>query len=173
MSRVAAVKARPGGVDPSRMCGTYYPSDRAPALQLPSLEAARPGESVPARPEGRWLWINLWATWCGPCLREMPLIASWQSQLNREGVSLEVWYVSVDEDREDLVRFLRRNPKVAAGTSLRVTSLAALEPWLRPYGLEANQAPIHLIADPSGRLRCAHVGELRESDYPLMRELLR
>ncbi len=174
MSRVAAVKARPGGVDPSKMCGTFYPADRAPSLKLPPLEAARPGESVPAVPRNRWVWINLWATWCGPCRREMPLIESWRAQLGREGVAVDVWYVSVDEDRELLSKFLRQNPKVATGTSLRLTSMQALDPWLRQYGLDATQAiPIHLIVGPGGQVRCSHVGELRESDYPLMRELLR
>lgn len=173
MSRVAAVKARPGDLEGSRLCDNYYPENSMPRLELPPLEPARPGGTLPSIPRDRWLWINLWATWCGPCRREMPLIESWKEQLAKAGIPVEVWYLSVDEDAEELVRFLRRNPQIAAGHSLRLKSMSALGPWLKEYGLEATAAiPIHLIVAPGGRVRCSHVGELREGDYPLLKELL-
>jgi thiol-disulfide isomerase/thioredoxin len=174
MSRVAAVKAKPGNTDPGRLCDSFHPGDTAPRLELPPLEPARPGESLPAVPQDRWLWINLWATWCGPCRREMPLIEAWRGQLEKEGVAVQVWYLSVDEDAGELARFLRQNPRVAAGYSLRLKEMRYLEPWLKAYGLgSASAIPIHLVVAPGGKVRCAHVGELREGDYPLMKELLR
>jgi len=171
-TRVAAVKAQPGAVDPRSWCDTYHPADVAPLYQSPEVEPARASGIVPALPAGRWVWLNFWATWCAPCRREMPMLEGWRAQLARDGVPVDLWYVSLDEGRDELRAFLERHPDIAGEPSLRLTSSGQLEPWLQRFGASGELAvPIHVLVDPQQRVRCLHVGETREGDYPVFRAL--
>jgi len=172
---VAAVKANPaaGAVAAEKWCDVSWPSASAPSLELPPVAPARQGGGVPAPPPDRWVWLNVWATWCGPCIKEMPMMEQWKEQLQREGVEFELWYLSVDEREEILTRFLQQRPGMAPGNSLRIADLKHLEPWLKKYQLDALAAiPIHLLIAPGGRVRCVHVGQLREGDYRVLKELM-
>lgn len=55
----------------------------------------------------RVLLINFWATWCRPCLLEMPSMARLQEEFGERGLLI----VSIsDEDPKTVSRFLDRNP---------------------------------------------------------------
>ncbi len=56
---------------------------------------------------GKVVLVDFWATWCGPCLREMPHIRSLHGRLAAAG--FEVVAVSVDEDLEALAKYLDEN----------------------------------------------------------------
>ncbi|MEW6749883.1 MAG: TlpA disulfide reductase family protein [Candidatus Latescibacterota bacterium] len=172
LSRVAAVKARPGALDPRSWCDTYGLADAAPLYEPLDVEPARASGTVPSLPQGRWVWLNFWATWCAPCRREMPMLEGWRKQLNREGAPVDLWYVSLDDSGPDLRRFLERNPSVAPDPSLRLTREGQLEPWLRRWGVQgASVIPVHVLVDPHRRVRCIHLGETREGDYPVVKAL--
>ncbi len=51
-----------------------------------------------------WCVLNFWATWCGPCIAEMPSLI----QLHHEQPNLAVVAVSVDEDPDAYSSFLAR-----------------------------------------------------------------
>jgi thiol-disulfide isomerase/thioredoxin len=90
--------------------------DCAPADQSGPAEPPRLGEFIPALPPkpapsfsfddlggnaatltdftGRLVVLNLWATWCAPCLREMPSLDRMQARLGEDAV-----VVAVSEDR--------------------------------------------------------------------------
>ncbi|HAS46176.1 MAG TPA: hypothetical protein DCS93_37190 [Microscillaceae bacterium] len=55
---------------------------------------------------GKVVFINIWATWCGPCLREMPDIIKLQEAL--KGKPFVVLAISVDKKREDLISFQQK-----------------------------------------------------------------
>jgi peroxiredoxin len=74
----------------------------APLFHLADL---KDGKDVDLRSfQGKLVLVNFWATWCVPCVVEMPSLESLDETLGREG--LVVLGVSVDEDRSDLERFL-------------------------------------------------------------------
>ena len=54
--------------------------------------------------KGKVVLVDFWATWCGPCVREIPNIQDAYKQYHSKG--FEVIGVSVDHDRDDLVQFL-------------------------------------------------------------------
>jgi thiol-disulfide isomerase/thioredoxin len=169
---VAAVRAASAPSASEKWCDVFYAHEQAPLFELPPAEPAT-GDQIPALAADRWLWINLWATWCAPCLREMPLLAEWHERLKKEGVSVEVWYLSVDEDPEDWRHFLERHPQVAGATSLRLEAISHLEPWLKKYRIDSPAAiPIHLLVAPGGKVCCGRVGQLHPADYPAVKKLL-
>jgi hypothetical protein len=62
---------------------------------------------------------------------------------------------------------------VAPEPSARLTAPDQLGPWLRRWGADgASAIPIHVMVDPKGRVRCVHVGETREGDFPFVKALI-
>ncbi len=175
-SRVAAVKASPenAGTSAAKWTDVSFPAASAPAMELPRVVPARAGGATPSFPRDRWVWLNVWATWCGPCVKEMPMMEEWRAKLQAEGVPVELWYLSVDEQDAVLGNFLRQRPAMAPGTSLRLQNFEDLSGWLGRYGLDAQAAaiPIHMLVAPGGRLRYIHVSQLRDADYRIIKELL-
>ena len=54
---------------------------------------------------GKILVLNFWATWCPPCVDEMPSLVQMQRKMQPQGVT--VLAVSVDDDSDDYHKFLR------------------------------------------------------------------
>jgi cytochrome c biogenesis protein CcmG, thiol:disulfide interchange protein DsbE len=54
---------------------------------------------------GKIVVLNFWATWCPPCLEEMPSLVEMQKQMQGKGVT--VLAVSVDDDADDYHKFLK------------------------------------------------------------------
>jgi peroxiredoxin len=73
----------------------------APAFRLPSLAG---GEGELGRLRGKVVVLNFWATWCPPCVSEMPSLEKLHRTLGPEG--LAVVTVSTDEDEAALRRFV-------------------------------------------------------------------
>ena len=75
----------------------------APDFRLPTLK----GEQTElASFRGKVVVLNFWATWCPPCVAEMPSLERLHRALGPEG--LAVVTVSTDEDREALEEFVTR-----------------------------------------------------------------
>jgi thiol-disulfide isomerase/thioredoxin len=171
-SRTEGVAAAVRTPAPGDWCDAFYTGPNAPVLVLPKVVPARPGEALPGAAADRWVWVNLWATWCEPCRREMPLLVRWHAELVKEGVPVDLLFVSVDEREGDLTAFLKANPTMAPGASVRLASLAELDPWLAGFkGAPTGTIPLQIIAAPGGRVRCIRAGSLRDGDFPVVKSL--
>jgi thiol-disulfide isomerase/thioredoxin len=122
-----------------------------PALPDLTLTDLRTGQPVPLRTAagGRPVVVNLWATWCGPCRREMPVLAAAQAR------HPEVLFVFANqgESAATVQRYLD-----AEGLQLRHVLLdprSALGPALGSRGL-----PTTVVFDRDGRRSDAHMGAL-------------
>jgi thiol-disulfide isomerase/thioredoxin len=171
--RYQAVKAtRTAKATPAAWCDLEFAPGKGARLVLPPAAPAR--QPVGGLPTGRWVWLNLWATWCKPCLREMPVILDWRDRLKQDGVALDLWFLSLDEDAGELTKFLAAHPEVAPAPSLRISSPGDFKGWAGAYLFDAAAPiPVHLLAAPDGRVRCIHNGSINESDYPALAAWLR
>lgn len=97
------------------------------ALALLALLAVAPCWAVPAAPplqlnlrtldgstfslaaeRGKWVVLNQWATWCGPCLREMPLLSAWVQRHAAHVAALGMAYDGITA--REFAQFMRKHP---------------------------------------------------------------
>ena len=84
-------------VDPTKMPTIGQP---VPEVTLPDLE----GRTVRLSDfRGNVVVLNFWATWCPPCVEEMPSLQKLQQALGKKG--LQVLAAAVDENLQDVARF--------------------------------------------------------------------
>jgi thiol-disulfide isomerase/thioredoxin len=174
-SRYESVKAvAPGKTAAARWCDSEF-SGSAPRLSLPPLAANVPGPAPLAlASKGKRVWLNLWATWCGPCLREMPLLLKWQRDLRADGVDVDLVFLSMDDDVQAFGTFLAGHKELAAVKVVRVASQSAYEAWVKAFLKDpSTPIPIHFLASADGNVRCIRSGSLREGDYPAAKAALR
>jgi thiol-disulfide isomerase/thioredoxin len=132
-----------------------------PALEIHDLDGkAWPIQSL----QGRVVLIDVWASWCGPCREELPLLDELATRLRGRGVDIVA--VSVDEDRGAAEELLRTRP----AWSLRVAHdpAGAVARALRP-----PKMPSSYLVDRRGVLREVHAGFTRQDAARIEAELIR
>jgi len=149
------------GTTPEAFCDVHHAAAGAPAFEWPALVG-----TAPPAVAGKWRWINVWATWCKPCLEEMPRLARWQAKLN-----VELAFVSVDETDAEVATYRQAHPE--APPSVRLVEPAKASEWFGKFGLAGDPPiPIHLFVDPAGKVRCARAGGVNEADLAVVERLL-
>ena len=120
-----------------------------------ALQAAAPDFSLPLRGgatvgladlRGQVVMINFWASWCGPCRQEFPVLDGMYRKYRPLGFTLLA--VNVESERKDAERFLAGTPvsfPIAWDADNQVSSA---------YGVSAM--PTTLIIDRKGQVRWLH-----------------
>ncbi len=119
---------------------------------------------------GRWVWLNLWAAWCGPCKEELPLLFAWQKQL---ASSTDFLFLSFDDDQRQFLRFLQQQPAGGLRSSYWLPEGKTRAAWLKDLGIEpAPELPIQILINPKGKVACIIQGAVEEEDLPRVREIV-
>jgi thiol-disulfide isomerase/thioredoxin len=113
------------------------------------------------------LWVNFFAAWCGPCKEEIPRIQRFEKQLQKDGVPVEVAFVSIDDDLRQLTGFYAQQPTGGIKSSFWLPDGATRTAWLASLKMKSDpELPEHAIVDAKGRSRCFIQGALEDADYP-------
>ena len=138
----------------SRMIGQELPYFALP----PAMEGAQ-GAANADFADGKPRLLNIWASWCLPCIAEAPHLES----LKRQGV--EIVGIAIRDRPEDVARFLARhgNPYSRIGRDdLSEVQLA----------IGSSGVPETFVIDGKGLIRYQLIGDVRANDVPkLLAEL--
>lgn len=139
------------------------PADRAihsqlegkpvPAFALAAALPTKPGLSSADLATGQPRLVNIFASWCVPCITEVAVL----SQLKARGVPVEG--IAIRDRPEDLADFLARygDPYERIGADDRSQVQMALG---------SSGVPESFIVDGKGIIRFQHIGPILESDVP-------
>ena len=167
LSSILTVALALAPVDPTRGqdlqdgLSVAYGNPPAPPLTLEDIDGRvhRLSDS-----RGKVIVVNFWATWCPPCVAEMPAIQRMYDALGDEGV--RVLAVNAGESAQDIRSFVKDFEPALTFPLLRDPKGDTFEQW-RVLGL-----PHTFIVDRSGRLAYTAAGA-RQMDSPHIMERLR
>jgi cytochrome c biogenesis protein CcmG/thiol:disulfide interchange protein DsbE len=121
------------------------PGATAPELRLPDAS----GRTVTLESlRGKVVYVDFWASWCGPCKRSFP----WMNEMARKygARGLEIVAVNLDRKRDDAERFLKATP--AAFTVVFDPSGATPTAW------EVTGMPSSYLVDATGKVLLVESG---------------
>lgn len=98
--------------------------------------------------KGKVVYIDFWASWCGPCRTSFPILSDLYDDYHSEGFS--IISVNLDEDREKALDFLEQYPvsfSHLAGFGTQIT---------KTYDIHAM--PTGIFVDTKGKIRLIHMG---------------
>lgn len=136
--------------------GTSIAADKAsmpthPQLAVTTL-ADQPWQLAAQR--GKWVVVNFWATWCSPCIKEMPEISDFvdtHEQVEAIGLAYE------DSDKAAVQAFVDKHPVQYP--------IAVVDPFTPPADFDAPRGlPTTYIIAPDGTVKKKHVGPITAVD---------
>ena len=133
----------PPGVKPAK------PGEPMPPLELVDLQGQV--QSLPGAYAGRPLLINVWASWCGPCIEEMPELDRYARSQGKQGV--QVLGLALDTP-ENIHEFLSRVP-VAYPILVDTPGPADASVWL---GNRKGVLPYSVLAGADGKILKQKIG---------------
>ena len=135
---------------PSQLIGKPIPQF-TPAAALPT----KPGLSAADLATGQPRMVNVFASWCVPCIAEAPLLM----ELKRQGVAIDA--IAVRDRPEDVAAFLARHgdpfERIGADPESKVQ-----------LALGSSGVPESFIVDGHGIIRYQHMGPIETDDLPVI-----
>jgi len=122
----------------------------APEFRVKSLA----GETFDsASLKGKVVLLDFWATWCGPCRKEMPMVEKIHQEFKDKG--LVVLALNVGEERETVEKYLK-TAKVTYPVALTTDSDVV-------SAFQVNALPTYVVIDPDGNIAAYQVGSAGEA----------
>ncbi len=140
---------------PSKLVGQPLP-----AFNLPAAASDRPALASTVFATGKPRLLNIFASWCVPCAAEAPQLMA----LKKAGVEIDA--IAIRDARPDVDGFLARygNPYSRIGLDARSGVQIALG---------SSGVPETFVIDGKGRIAHQHIGDIRETDIPVILEKLK
>lgn len=126
-------------------------ADAMPVLEVATIDG-KPWRLADHR--GHWVVVNYWATWCGPCLKEMPELSALDAM--REDVDV-IGLAYEDTTPADLQAFLGKHPVVYP--------VAVVDVYSPPAAFDAPRGlPTTWLIAPDGRVAHHFLGPVTAAD---------
>jgi thiol-disulfide isomerase/thioredoxin len=100
---------------------------------------------------GRYVLVNLWATWCGPCINELPSLVRLQAELPQDKITV----LPLDLEKHDagkVAEFLER-------TKIEGLPIYIDRDFSAMRGFAANELPLTILIDAEGKEVARAAGE--------------
>jgi peroxiredoxin len=153
VARMLSPPADPASIQPEPAAAAELLGQRRPDFIL----ADATGQAVSIdRFNGRVLLVNFWATWCAPCVEEMPMLSQLQRDYAAQGFS--VVGIALDEPQ--------RAREFAEELGIDYPLLFGLADAVvvgRRYGNATGMLPYSVLVDASGVIRWTRLGVLDRS----------
>jgi thiol-disulfide isomerase/thioredoxin len=110
---------------------------------------------------GKVVYVDFWASWCGPCAQSFPFLNELHGQFKDQG--LQIVGVNLDENVDEAKAFLTQNPAqftIAADVSKQCA---------KDFGVKAM--PSSYLIDRNGKIHHVHLG-FRPGEAQALRELV-
>jgi thiol-disulfide isomerase/thioredoxin len=104
--------------------------------------------------KGRPLVLNFWATWCAPCVEEMPELTALQKELQAKNVQI----LGIGIDNPANISAFAEKYKI--GYPLYVAGMEGSE-LSRHLGNQAGGLPFTVLVDASGKIKKTYLGKLK------------
>jgi len=123
--------------------------DKAISIPVKLLVNNKPGKTVEINQyQGKLIYLDFWASWCGPCRKSLPILNEIRAQYSSQG--FEVIAVNIDEKLADALRFLDKYP---------VDYPIFLDPTGKlPKAYKVPGMPTAYLIDEKGTIIYKHVG---------------
>jgi cytochrome c biogenesis protein CcmG/thiol:disulfide interchange protein DsbE len=131
-----------------------------PQFALEPASESRPGLTSADLADGRPKLLNVFASWCVPCIAEAPQLAA----LERSGATLVA--IDIRDRPEDVANFLATNGNPFSRIGSDTMSQVQLS-------LGSSGVPETFVIDGKGVIRYPHLGEIRADDVAMLLEKLR
>jgi thiol-disulfide isomerase/thioredoxin len=110
--------------------------------------------------KGKPLLINFWATWCPPCIEELPLLERFYTQNNAKGMQI----IGLAADKPEAVRaFLKKVPLTFPIGITDLSGIALSKSW----GNLAGGLPFSVMLAADGSVMQRKIGQLSEDDLKI------
>jgi thiol:disulfide interchange protein DsbD len=141
-----ATDALPGGTA-AASTGETGSLEPAPNVPLNLLEG---GKLDLSSMKGKVVLIDFWATWCIPCISEIPMFNDLSKQYKAQG--FEMIAVSLDEEGAEKVKpFLKKHP-------MNYTQTVGDQGVAERFKVSDSALPVAILIDKQGRMRFVHKG---------------
>lgn len=148
----------PAAAEPQAEASDTALPETLPDFTLPNLEGTP--QSIRSWP-GKSMIVNFWATWCGPCRREIPLLKKIQAEHGAEGFQL----VGVAVDfRDDVVKYAK---DIGIDYPLLIGEQEGLDAVTK-FGRGSLGFPFTVFTDNQQRLVLFHLGEIHPPEAEIM-----
>jgi thiol-disulfide isomerase/thioredoxin len=139
------------GAIPSAQAAEKSKTLIAPPFSLPNIN----GKMVSLSDyKGKWVFVNFWATWCGPCVMEMPMLAKLHDTM--KGQKFEMLAINMEDIEPDQVKKFTKDNKLPFTVLLDKNSKTG-----KTYSVDS--LPTTYVVTPAGDVYTRAVG-MREWD---------
>jgi len=132
----------------------------APNFKLPGINTGNLMSLKSQR--GKVVYLDFWASWCGPCRQSLPMLNELRKELRSKG--FEVIAVNLDEDKKDAQTFLKQFP---------VSYPVLLDPKGKvPQKYNLPGMPTSYLIDRKGKIRKVHIGFKKQDMSKIRKQVM-